>query len=123
MTPDLDYLPGPMLAWAEANTWLLDTVAAAWLATGEAPKQADLQQQAMALGLDIWIGGVLEQMPKPLGWVDGGDRRLVLSIIGLRLTPCMAEPMRGLGPLVALAVERFRTGDPALTCSPPTSSV
>jgi hypothetical protein len=61
-----DYLPRGMLDWAEEHSWLLDEVAPRWLATGEAPKRADLQKEFMARGSDVYLADVLHETPSPL---------------------------------------------------------
>jgi hypothetical protein len=48
-------------------------------------------------------------MPTPLGWIESQDQRIVLSLFGLRVTPCMKQQLAGLGGLVALSVSRYRT--------------
>jgi hypothetical protein len=101
-----DYLPPAMLDWAERYAWLLDSVASQWLDGVEPPKRADLQQALMASGSDVYLADILHEMPQPLGWVESQDQRIVLTLFGLRVTPYMRQRLIGLGPLVALAVDR-----------------
>ncbi len=103
-----DYLPSAFVDWAQEYAWLLDEICGRWLRTGEPPKRADLQQALMADGRDVYVAGVLHDMPRPLGWTEPQDQRVVLSLFGLRLTPAAQELLAGLGPLVALAVARYR---------------
>jgi hypothetical protein len=103
-----DYLPRAFVDWAQEYAWLLDEICGRWLRTGESPKRADLQQALMADGRDVYVAGVLHDMPRPLGWTEPQDQRVVLSLFGLRLTPAAQELLEGLGPLVALAVARYR---------------
>ena len=105
---DADYLPPAIVHWAQTYSWLLDDIASSWLNTGEAPRRADLQQTLMAAGHDVYIAGILHDMPTPLGWIESQDQRVVMSLFGLRATPCMRQALSGLGPLVALAVARYR---------------
>jgi hypothetical protein len=107
-----DYLPRAILEWANRYSWLLDEVASRWLSDMEPPKRSDLQQELMARGSDVYIADILSEMPTPLGWIESSDQRIVLTLFGLRVTPCMSERLAGLGELVALAVERYRTNDP-----------
>ena len=66
------------------------------------------QQTLMAAGHDIWVAGILHEMPAPLGWIESQDQRVVISLFGLRVAPCMQQRLSGLGPLVALSVARYR---------------
>jgi hypothetical protein len=108
VSSDTDYLPAAIVDWAETYSWLLDDIASIWLSTGESPRRADLQQTLMAAGHDVYLAGVLHDMPTPLGWVESQDQRVVISLFGLRAAPCMQQTLTGLGPLVALAVARYR---------------
>jgi len=102
------YLPPAILEWAEANRWLLEDTASRWLDCGQPPRRADLQQALMATGQDVYLAGILQEMPTPLGWTESHQQRVVLTLFGLRMAPCMSEVISGLGPLVALAVARYR---------------
>jgi hypothetical protein len=117
LSSQLDYLPPAMLDWAETYAWLLDEIASQWLAAMDPPKRADLQQALMARGSDVYLADVLHEMPTPLGWIESQDQRIVLSLFGLRVTPCMKQRLAGLGGLVALAVSRYRTGGPRASIS------
>jgi hypothetical protein len=108
VSPDTAYLPSAFVKWAEEHSWLLDEVASSWLKTGEPPKRTNLQQTLMAAGHDIWLAGILHEMPTPLGWIESQDQRVVLSLFGLRVAPCTQQRLSGLGPLVALSVARYR---------------
>jgi hypothetical protein len=112
-----DYLPPAMLDWAERYAWLLDEVASRWLDAIEPPKRADLQQALMARGSDVYLADVLHEMPTPLGWIESQDQRIVLSLFGLRVAPCMKQQLVGLGGLVAIAVSRYRTSGPRASIS------
>jgi hypothetical protein len=108
VSPQPDYLPPAMLDWVDRYAWLLDQVATRWLDAVEPPKRADLQQALMASGSDVYLADVLHKMPTPLGWIESQDQRIVLSLFGLRVTPCMEQRLAGLGRLVTLAVSRYR---------------
>ena len=41
----------------------------------------------------------------------------MLSLLGLRVTPCMSEKLAGLGPLVALAAARYPEDEPVPSIS------
>lgn len=108
VSSDTAYLPPAIVEWAEEYSWLLDEVASSWMKTGEWPKRADLQQTLMAAGHDVYVAGILHEMPTPLGWIESPDQRVVISLFGLRVAPCMQQRLTALGSLVALSVARYR---------------
>lgn len=108
VSSDPAYLPPAIVEWAEEYAWLLDEVASSWMKTGEWPKRADLQQTLMAAGYNVYVAGILHEMPTPLGWIESPDQRVVISLFGLRVAPFMQQRLTALGPLVALSVARYR---------------
>jgi hypothetical protein len=109
MSLRVEYLPPIVLDWAGQHAWLLDEIAVRWLRSGEPPGRPELQHDLLARGVDIYLAEVLEAMPRPLGWIEPSEQRIVLTLFGLRVTPCVHKQIvGGLGRLVALAVDRYR---------------
>jgi hypothetical protein len=106
-----DYLPESILAWARERQETLDLVASEFLKTGAWPTTTGLTRSLARNGRAVPLSSILQDMPRPLGFVENHPGKIVLLLYGLRLTAAGAPLLEGFASLLRLAVERYRGKD------------
>lgn len=114
-----DFLPQDAGIWASENRDLLERIVDALVESGEWPSLKKLTRQLAREHQPVALDAVIGQMPKPLGFLDGGpDRRIILTLFGLRATSSGHKLLAGFSAALRLAKERYTSeddGDPILT--------
>jgi hypothetical protein len=103
-----DYLPDEAIAWAREHRALLELVVEELLATGSWPELNATTRKLAREGKPIPLERVLNEMPRPLGFLDHGpDRRIVLLLYGLRMTHAGHKLLAGFSAALNTAKERY----------------
>jgi hypothetical protein len=122
MDPEItlpDYLPDEAITWAQQNRALLELVVEELLATGVWPELNAMTRKLAREGRPVPLERVLNDMPRPLGFLDHGlDRRVVLLLYGLRMTYAGQKLLAGFFAALRTAKERYAAesdDDPVLS--------
>ncbi|HEU5105493.1 MAG TPA: toll/interleukin-1 receptor domain-containing protein [Solirubrobacterales bacterium] len=103
-----DYLPEQAVAWARVNQDLLERLVDELLATGSWPALKAMTRKLAREGKPIALERVLNDMPRPLGFLDTGpDSRIVLLLHGLRMTHTGRKLLAGFTSALLVAKERY----------------
>lgn len=107
MSSQPDYLPEESVAWAAEHSELMELIVQELLRTGTWPMTTTLSRDLARQGRPAPLSGVAREMPKPLGFLQNQDGRIVLLLFGLRLTAAGQVLLDGYFELLATARERY----------------
>jgi hypothetical protein len=102
-------LPEGDLRWAQAHGAELEKILVVAEREGEWPRLPELQRKLVQEGDETNLVGVIDEMPRTLGFLQGGERRVVLLLFGIR---CCAEAdwlLDGFFKILNLARQRYRS--------------
>jgi hypothetical protein len=102
-----DYLPEETLAWAAEHSELMELIVEELLGTGAWPTSTALSRDLARQGRPVPLSSIAREMPKPLGFLENQDSRIVLLLFGLRLTSAGQVLLDGFYELLATARERY----------------
>ncbi len=111
MSQEPDYLPAHIVAWAQERQQSLDLIVSTLLETGEWPTTKGLTRELARAGKPVPLASILQDIPRPLGFVENGPGRIVLLLPCLRLVPGAEALLDGFVTLVKLGLERYRGED------------
>jgi hypothetical protein len=82
------------------------------LADGEWPRRAELQRLVVRRSEDPpALSEIFDFFPRPLGFVQAPDQRVVLTLAGLQMTRTGRDLTEAFAAVVRLAVERYRSDE------------
>jgi hypothetical protein len=102
-----DYLPEDSITWATEHSELMELIVGELLRTGEWPTSSALSRDLARQGRPVPLSSIAREMPKPLGFLENQDSRIVLLLFGLRLTTAGQVLLDGFFELLTTARERY----------------
>jgi hypothetical protein len=107
-----DVLPHHARKWASTHRATLELIADTFLRDAQWPACSQLQRRVVKeMAEPVALSPLLFSMPKPLGFVNFPDERIVLTMFGLRQTETGSCLVEAVFQMLRLAIKRYQEDD------------